>query len=251
MTGIRFVKGSLRGMGALKKTLKAEDFRPELRAFLRRVLIDCVKLTPARNASIIRANQKKQYANRINYIPSIHKLIDPTLIVTKTGDEWLFSGGKWYRPDQWKLPDDVWNIYCALMFERNRRLNISAAEFITFREQARMLYKKTWWQAAQRQGIDIPVASNIKSAISRRTESQLQSGLLATPSRAYIQIRGGKDVASYVVYNPFLETQTAYWNESGVAILNDATERNRARFKADIERSSARMLRAFLKASNG
>lgn len=247
MTGFRVVSPIGRVFKALRESARADIFAPDVKLFLKRSLTTAIQLTPARSLTLIKKNQRKQYAHRINYIPSFHELLDPTLIVKDTGDQWLYTGGKWYRPDQWKLPDRIWSMYSELMAERDRRMETQRDDFINERAQARFLYKKSWYEVGQSVGIEVPCSSQVKLAHSRRTPSQLKHGHRQNPPKGYAQNRGGKGVYSIVVYNPFLEEQTTYWTVSGKQILSDSMARHRPAFLQKVEDRQTQMLLRLLR----
>lgn len=237
MTGFRVVSPVLEVIAGLKVNPAAADFAPEVRRFLSRSLTTAIQLTPALSLGTIRAAQRKQYANRINYIPSVHDLIDPTLIVKSDGTQWLYTGNKWYRPDMWKLSDDVWNTYMSLLNERDRRLETNESDFIEDRAQARFLYKKSWWQIGQSAGVSVQASSAVKDAFSRHNPPK-------DPPKGYAQIRGGKTAYSIVVYNPFLEQESRYKRFSGKAILAEAMAQHQAQFEAEVlERQTKAILK--------
>lgn len=235
MTGFRIVSPLAKVFRSLREGVKASVFEPDVSAFLKKSLTTAIQLTPARNLSTIKRAQKKQYAHRINYIPSFHELIDPTLIVKQDGDQWLYAGGKWYRPDQWKLPDDVWTVYSELSEERDRRLETEEQAFIANRAQARFLYKKSWWEVGQSVGIDVPCSQQVKVAHTRRKPP-------IAPPKGYAQRRGGKGIYSIVVYNPFLEEESAYKPFSGKAILAQAMQKHKSDFDDKVAKRQTRLI---------
>jgi hypothetical protein len=212
---------------ALRARITASQFKPEVTRHASRVLSTCVKLTPVRSASLITRNQKKQYLNRINYIPSFHQLIDPTLIVNNdTGEFWLYVGGKWYNATWQNLPAQVQSALGELEAERDRRMNTSREEFVAFRVQARFLYQKSWTQVARSAGVSIEASGDVLKAVSRRTESQINGEYKAEQPKGYAQWRGGKDTLTIVVYNPFLEQPSQYKDFSGKDILAESIKIN-------------------------
>lgn len=244
MTGFRIVSPVSKVFRELRNVSTAKDFAPDVKQFLKRALTTAIQITPARSLQLIKKSQRKQYANRINYIPSFHDLLDPTLIVKANGDQWLFCNRKWYRPDEWKLPDEVWSAYQMLLTERERRMQTSREDFIEFRGQARFLYKRSWYQIGQSVGIEVPCSQQVKDSHSRRTPSQLKNGHKQNPPRGYAQERGGKGIYSIVVVNPFLETQTTYWLGSGKAIMEQAMAQHRPAFEEKVaERQTKLILR--------
>lgn len=237
MTGFRIVSPLLSVIAGLKVNPRASDFAPETRRFLSRTLTTCVSLTPARSLATIRAAQRKQYANRVNYIPSVHDLLDPTLIVKSDGTQWLYAGQKWYRPDVWQLSDDVWNTYQSLLSERERRLETEESDFIEHRAQARFLYKKSWVEVGQSAGVSVNASGAVRQSETRRDPPK-------DPPKGYAQIRGGNTVYSIVVYNPFLEQDSRYKPFSGKTILAQAMAQHQAQFEAEV---LARQTKAILK----
>ncbi len=246
MTGFRVKTPLTRLLKSLGAGVRAEAFSPEVKQFLKQSLTTAIQSTPARSLSVIKKAQKKQYLNRVNYIPSFHELQDPTLISKPDGD-WLFCGGKWYRPNLWHLPDHAWSAYEDLLHEKLRRLSTDSAEFIAFRAQARWLYKKSWWEIGQSVGIDVPCSQQVKDSHSRRTPSQLRNGHRQNPPKGYAQVRGGKDIYSIVVYNPFLDEQTAYWFGSGKDIIAQAMAKHRVQYEKKVADKTNRLLLKILR----
>lgn len=197
MTGFR-VKSPIGKAFKAIGGIRASEFAPDVSLFLKRSLGTAIQLTPARSLATIKKNQRKQYRNRINYIPSYHVLYDPSLIVKDDDSQWLFREGKWYRPDVWNLPMDVWNDYETLNRERERRMEKSESEFIEERAQARFLFKRSWYEIGESAGISVTCPANVRESVTRRTPP-------LNPPRGYAQKRGGKDVYSIVVRNPFLD----------------------------------------------
>lgn len=234
MTGFR-IKSPVAKVFADMRNIRASDFAPDVQQFLKRSLTTALQLTPARNLSTIQTAQRKQYAHRINYIPSFHELLDPTLIVKADGSQWLYSGGKWYRPDAWKLPNQQWADYQVLLAERDRRMQTARDTFVDERAQARFLYKHSWWEVGQSVGIDVPCSQDVKDAHSRHNPAK-------APPKGYAQNRGGESVFSIVVYNPFLEQDSEYKPFSGKAILAQAMQQHRAKFDKDVAERQTREL---------
>jgi len=239
-TGIRLdtdrIKKKLAKLGA---DVNAETFRPEVIAYAKATLETCIDMTPARDEKLIQGNQEQQYANRVGYIDSIHwGNADPRLIVKESG-VFLFSGGKWYRPDLgYRMPDSAWSDYQYLEQEHQRRLQISERAFVENRKQARFLYKKSWVQVALSIGITLRNAtSQIIKARTRRKPAK-------EPVKGYAQIRGGDKVISVVVRNDFLDQPSRFKPFSGKAILAAAQRLHRARFMADVYNKTRRIMRA-------
>jgi len=230
MTGLRLdtaVGKISKRLEKLKQKTTASEFRPELERHTARVLATCIETTPVRDLALIEANQREEYENRINYIPSIHTTEDPMLIVKDEG-EFLYCFGKWYRPDVHKLRDDIWAMYEMLMQERNRRMATSQSDFVNGRSQARFLYQRSWWQVAQSLGLAMAVSAAIISSKTRKKPAK-------EPHKAYGQWRGGKTVLSVVILNPFLDIAGKYWKGNGKAILAQATAKHRASFHKEVE----------------
>jgi len=219
-----------------KAEIRLETFRPYLLDYVRKSLNAAIKLTPAREYQLIKSAQNRQYSNRINYIPTIHRLENPSLIA-KGGREYLFLNGKWYLPDKWKLPDNVWNVYQQLLAERQRRMQTSRGDFIQHRAQARYLYKKSWVQVGASIGLDIRAPQSVLNSVTRRKPPK-------EPDKGYAQIRGGKTKLSVVIYNPFVTQKTAYWKGDGGRIILEAMELHRSNFDAQIKRHLSRVLYA-------
>lgn len=117
------------------------------------------------------------------------------------------------------------------------------AAFIEHRAQARFLYKRSWYEVGQSVGIDVPCSQQVKDSRTRRKPPQ-------NPPRGYAQRRGGKGVYSIVVYNPFLEEESAYKPFSGKAILAQAMQKHEAQFNEKIAKRQTsiilRLLKTFL-----
>lgn len=239
MTGFRVDSPIAKVFRELRTQITAKEFAPDVEMFLKKSLTKAIQLTPARSISEITRNQKRQYKRRINYIPSVHDLIDPTLIVTETGEQWMFANDKWWRPDQWQLPDEIWGIYEALRAERDRRLRTSEEDFIRNRAQARFLYKRSWYEIGISAGLNIPCSDAVKNARTRRKPP-------VNPPRGYVQKRGGKGTYSIVVYNPFLNQsiRSRYGPGNPEQIINQAMAENRSAFDERVaKRQTAAILR--------
>lgn len=219
------------------KGVTADTFRPELQRYAKRTLETAVKLTPQRNLSLIKRAQQKQYESRINYIPSIHDLVDPTLIV-RDDVYWLYADGKWWPASYRNLPAEIDAVLQDLVQERERRMETSVSEFVNERAQARFLYRKSWWQVSTSIGTPISVASEMKDSHSR--PYHIPSG---EPPRAYGQWRGGKHVLSVVVYNPLLMRPTKYFRTiNGKQILAEASAANYPRFMGEVTAKLGKIL---------
>jgi len=223
--------------------IRASQFKQELvDGFTRKSLKSASKATPVRDLSLIRTNQQRQYKHRINYIPSYHELLDPSLRVKEDGTHWFFIGGKWYNGNQ-RMPDDAWAAAEQLIMERGRRMADSQSEFIAERAQARYLYKKSWSQVASSLGCPFAVAGAVENSHSRHEPSK-------EPNRGYGQIRGGEKVLTVVIYNPFLEEENPKYKPwSGAEILKDAMEQNRPQFNKAVERKLSRICYAITHAN--
>lgn len=216
----------------------ANDFRPEIRRYAARALATSIAMTPTREISIIRKSQEKQYANRINYIPTVHDLLDPTLIVDENGAYWLYANGRWWAASYRDMPSDIDMILQDLVAERERRLQTAEGEFIEDRAQARLLYRKSWWQVAESIGVPLAVSSDMVSSRSRPYHAP--SG---EPPRAYGQWRGGKHVLSIVVFNSFLQKTTRYWKKiNGKTILMHASSLHHAEFMGECAAKMEKLL---------
>lgn len=239
MTGLRIdtaVSGIRRKLDKLKHSCSANEFRPEVERFASRSLATCIETTPVRNEALIAANQIKQYNHRVNYIPSYHTVTDPTLIVKAEG-EFLFCGGKWYRPGLWNLKSEVYAAYEMLSAERARRMQTAQSDFVNERKQARFLYQRSWWQVAQSLGIAFAVSAAIVNSRNRRKPSK-------EPPKAFGQWRGGGTVLSVVIRNVFLDLKTKYWNGNGKSILAQSIAKHRARFHKECNDKVKRMISA-------
>lgn len=236
MTGLRLNVRALQSAFERKLSkVRADAFRPEIARLVKRTLQTAIRLTPVRELSLIRAAQARQYQNRINHIPSVHELEDPTLIV-KDGVHWLYAHGKWWPATYRHLPDEIDSIYQELLSERERRLQTSEGDFIAMRAQARFLYPRSWWQVGQSLSINITGAgAEIRNAHSRHNPPK-------DPPKAYGQWRGGKYVLSVVIANPFLEEESRYKPWSGKDILAAATQIEKAAFNAEVESKLGRLM---------
>lgn len=239
MTGLRFP------IATLKKRLvkftgdtEASEFRPELARFATKTLNTCIVTTPVRNVATIRNNQRRQYEHRINYIPSVHTIRDPSLIVTDAGVHMLFHGGKWQRADGRRLSSSAWSHYQDLLNERNRRLaRIGEQSFIDERAQARFLYRKSWTQVAESLGLRVSSSAQVKSSRTRTRPA-------VEPRRGSGQWHGGKHVISISIQNPFLEQPSRYKDFSGKQILASAAAKHRAEFNREVRNKVRKAIRA-------
>lgn len=237
-SGLRLdMKGFTKKIQKKLSGITADHFKPELSKHVKRTLATAVKLTPARNLSVIRRNQAWQYDNRVNYIPSIHELLDPTLIV-KDDVYWLYANGRWWAATYRDLPSEIEAILGDLVAERERRLETSVSEFVNKRSQARFLYRKSWWQVSTSLGTPINVSSEIRNSHSRPYHDPPTE-----PPKGYGQWRGGKHILSVVIYNPFLDRPTKYFRTiSGKQILKAAEKASHPKFVVDISSKLRSML---------
>lgn len=232
MTGLRLdtAVGTLRKrLAKLQTSTSASSFRPELEKFAKNTLNDCIIATPVRSETLIAKAQHIQYEHRINFIPSYHDLLDPSLRVNSTtGEAWIYCNAKWYNAS-WRLPDEVFSAFADLNQERERRLGTIESDFIEQRKQARFLYQRSWWQVGQSLGLALSVGAANTASHTRRKPPK-------TPPAAYGQWRGGKTVLSVVIVNKFLDVVTAYWpSGNGKQILAQATAKNRPAFYKSVE----------------
>lgn len=222
--GLRIDTTQARRKFAALKQITADRFRPELEDFTRKSIKTAIRETPVRNYALIKGNQLKQYRMRINYIPSAHELINPSLRV-RDGKHWLFCDGKWLVANEGRrLSNRQWSAYQALLAERSRRMVKPRSEFVAERAQARFLYRKSWLQVGQSLGLDIPAADGVRNAETRHEPP-------VAPPRGFGQWRGGKRVLSVAIYNPLLEAPSRYKPFSGKEIIGAAMEHHEPNFK--------------------
>lgn len=229
MTGLRVdlaTKKIADRLQRVQRNCTANDFRPEVERHVGRVLADCIQATPVRDEALITKNQLVQYHHRIDYIPSFHELLNPTLIVNEVGDTWMFFNDNWYKIHEWKLPPQIYGIAQELIAERTRRLSTSQGDFVNMRKQARFLYQRSWWQVAQSLGVAFAVASAIIDSHTRKVPAK-------APPKAFGQWRGGLKVLSVVIFNPFLDQVTKYWKGEGKQIRDRAIAKSEPRFIRD------------------
>lgn len=234
-------------MNAGRDKIKASSFKPELDWFMGKALAEAVRITPRRSAAVIATSQRRQYKMRINYIPSVHELIDPSLIINEEGEQWLWSGGKWYLVDGRYLPDDVFGNYAMLLDERERRLRTTQGDFVRERKQANQLYARSWLEVAESLNIPITVAAGVKSSHSRRTRSQLRRGYKQHPQRAFGQKHGGKEVLSYSIQNRFLDAPSRYKKFTAYDIISKAEAKFHAQFMKRVAVKAGKLIREALK----
>ena len=239
MTGFRMDLSPLkRRLAKAGVSIRASAFRPDIEKFAASSLQTVVLTMPVRQVSKIVAAQTRQYDNRVNFIPSSHKLTDPALRVNDEG-HWLHVGGKWYRPNVNRVPDEVWGVYQTLLHERNRRITrANQRKFIDERKQARFLYRKSWKQVADSARVRVSVSTDVRNAVTRRRKPVVQ------PLRGYARWQGGGDVLSLTMYNPFLEQRSRYKPFSGKTILAKAMARNLPQFRRDTENRVRRAIYA-------
>lgn len=241
MTGFTVKAPILKAFGEMGK-IRADQFSPELMRFLQKVLAEAYRNTPVREAALINRNQRGQYKRRLNYIPSYFDRTNTTLIFDdETNQQWLRVDGKWYRPDIWHLPDNVYEIYQGLLAERMRRdlEPSSQTEFIRERAQARFLYKRSWKEIADSAGVPLRVSQSVANAHSRHNPPK-------RPPRGYVRKVGGKNSLSVIVYNPLLEQQSRYKVFSGTDLINSAIRNNQPKFRRDLLFRQGRILESLL-----
>ncbi len=100
---------------------------------------------------------------------------------------------------------------------------VSRSAFLGSRAPARFLYKASWGQCARSLGLFISESSDVLSAHTRRNPEE-------EPPQGYGQVRGGKNVISVVIYNPFLEIPSRYKLFTGKQIMADAMQKHRPSF---------------------
>jgi hypothetical protein len=114
---------------------------------------------------------------------------------------------------------------------------ISRDTFIEQRAQARFLYRKSWMQCAESARLRVTASSAVKASVTRRRPEK-------NPPKGYVQWRGGKDVLSLVIFNPFLDQKSRYKPFTSKQILDKASAKERPRFKRDTENRIRRALYA-------
>ena len=118
--------------------------------------------------------------------------------------------------------------------------SISRREFLADRAPARFLFQLSWVQVAYSLGLNIPVSANVLSATTRNHNDP-------EPQKGYGQWRGGKNVFSAVIYNPFLETPRRLFKDfMGSEILGDAMRENQPVFKRAVDRKLKRVAYAII-----
>ncbi len=239
MTGFRVKAPILKGFDEMRK-IRADDFEPELKRLLKNALQDAMRNTPVRDLTLINKNQKKQYDRRLNYIPSYFDREHSVLIFNEDNEQWLRVDNKWYRPDIWDLPDDVYQIYEGLLAERMRRDEAPKQEWIKERSQARFLYKRSWYEIGQSAGVNVRASQSVIASHSRHNPPK-------RPPRGYVRRVGGKNTLSIIVYNPFLEQQSRYKQFSGQQLIDNAMTFHRQRFNKDVRMRTIRIIDDILK----
>lgn len=243
-SGLRLPVDKIRKrLAKLRQSCEAREFKQELDDYTTKTLKDSMNATPVRRPSIITAAQKVQYQHRINAIPSFHEVTDPCLRIKEDGTQFLFFGGKWYRPDIHKLPSAAWGAYQELFAERQRRIGLSESDFIAYRAQARFLYRKSWWQIGLSLNLPVLASANVQDSVTR-TRNPVE-----LPPKGYGQARGGNQVISYAIYNPFLELPSKYITFDAQEILRNAAQKNKPAFVRAVQNSVRRKIAAAKRAA--
>jgi len=227
-TGFRFDASVFKKKIGRYLSMDANDLRPELFEFMRKTLTTAARDTPARDYSLIRQAQLKQYNYYVNYIPTSHELVDPSLRINGR-QHWLYFRGKWMNASEWKLSNEAWNAYQSLLAEHVRRKQTTQTNFIKHRAQARFLYRRSWLEAADSLGVNINVAQSTRNARTRRKPA-------VAPPKAYGQVRGGKNVLAIVISNPFLEQPSRYKDFSGKRVLAQAQAKHEGAYRRAMQR---------------
>lgn len=105
---------------------------------------------------------------------------------------------------------------------------VSRSAFLGSRAPARFLYRASWGQCARSLGLYINESSDVLSSHTRRNPEE-------QPPQGYGQVRGGKNVISVVIYNPFLEIPSRYKPFSGRQIMADALAKHRPNFVRKVQ----------------
>ncbi len=234
MTGFRVKSPIFKVFGEMGK-ISASQFSPEVHRFLGKALNTAISNTPVRDLKTINANQRKQYRRRLNYIPSYFDTSSPTLIFNEENEQWMRMNGNWYRPDIWELPSDVRAMYELLLAERMRRDQKPEQEFLRERSQARFLYKRSWWEIGQSAGVNVRATQSVVNAVSRHNPPK-------KPRRGYVQKRGGKNVFSIVIYNPFLEEQSRYKFFTGKQLIESAMDVHREVYRRELSAKQQKLI---------
>ena len=235
MTGLRFNAAELkRRFAAKKKAVNAAAFMPELRKFTTKVLAECVRTTPKRSANLIKPAQRREYHKRVNYVPSVHSMGDPSLIVSE-GKHWLLCGGKWYLANEWHLEPHIFAAYSMLLNEHFRRASTPRDAFVNEREQASNLYRRSWWQAAQSLGLTVAVGAAIIASHTRRKPAK-------APPKGYGIWRGGLHVISVIVRNPMCDANSRWKTFTAASIYNPAVAKYRPAYERECAKKAAMLL---------
>lgn len=216
--------------------IKAGDFRSELMEFVRKSLTTASRNTPARDYSLIRRNQLRQYEARVNCIPSSHDLPDPSLRI-RGSQHWLFFRGKWLNAKEWRISDEAFAAYAGLLAESERRKRTSQSKFIKDRAQARFLYRKSWIGAADDLGVTLNVAQSTRASRSRRNPPK-------TPTRATGRVTGNASALSVQISNPFLEEPSRYKDFTGRPIIAAAMNSHRDAYNRSVKRRMSQITKA-------
>ena len=228
-TGFRLdMKGFKKKTDAIGK-ITAGDFRAELMEFVRKTLTTAARNTPARDYSIIRTNQLRQYDARVNFIPSSHELVDPSLRINGR-THWLYYRGKWLNAKDWRISDDAFAAYSRLLIEHERRKQTAQATFIRERAQARFLYRRSWTEAADDLGVALNVAQSTRAARTRKRPA-------VNPPKASATLRGNSAHLRVQITNPFLqETGKKYRQFFGSDIIAAAMTQHRGAYESALKR---------------
>jgi hypothetical protein len=238
MSAVRFTfntSGLRKKLAGLAK-IKAGDFRAELMEFVRKSLTTASRNTPARDYSLIRRNQLRQYEARVNCIPSSHELTDPSLRI-RGNQHWLFFRGKWLNAKEWRISDEAFAAYASLLAEHERRKQTAQATFIKDRAQARFLYRRSWTQAADDLGVTLNVAQSTRASRSRHNPPK-------APTKATGRIVGNASALSVRITNEFLEEPSRYKDFTGKPILAAAMNSHRDAYNRSVKRRMTQITKA-------
>lgn len=120
---------------------------------------------------------------------------------------------------------------------------MSESDFVGYRAQARFLYRKTWWQIGLSLNLPVLASANVQDSVTRtRNPAEI-------PPKAYGQARGGNNVISYAIYNPFLEEPSRYITFDAAQILQNAGAKNKPSFIRKVENSVRRKIAAARRAA--
>ena len=204
--------------------------------FVRKSLTTASRNTPARDYSLIRRNQLRQYEARVNCIPSSHDLPDPSLRI-RGSQHWLFYHGKWLNAKEWRLSDDAFAAYVELLAEHERRKETAQATFIRERAQARFLYRRSWTEAADDLGVTLNVAQQTRASRTRRKPPE-------APPKATGRITGGAKTMTVQISNPFLEQESRYKDFIGKPILAAAMATHSDAYNRSVRRRMSQLAKA-------